>query len=118
MPVRLLAGTLALGVAVTGALVTMPASDAAPSAEPGEKQTWTEADKTGFGTARERRSNVWFTLQDGRTSEVFYPDLSTPSVSSLELLVTDGATFTDRASEDMSTTVSRPDPRSLRFTQV
>ena len=118
MRVRLLAGTLALGVAVTGALVTLPASDAAPSAEPGAKQTWTEADKTGFGTARERRSNVWFTLQDGRTSEVFYPDLSTPSVSSLELLVTDGATFTDRASEDMSTKVRRPDPRSLRFTQV
>ncbi|HET9421082.1 MAG TPA: glycoside hydrolase family 15 protein [Nocardioides sp.] len=118
MHVRLLAGTLALGVAVTGALVSLPASEAAPSADPGEKQTWTEGDKTGFGTARERRSNVWFTLQDGRTSEVFYPDLSTPSVSTLELLVTDGATFTDRASEDMTTTVSRPDPRSLRFTQV
>ena len=119
MRLRLLAGTVALGVAVTGALVDLPASDAAPpSAEPGEKQTWAEADKTGFGTARERESNVWFTLQDGRTSEVFYPDLSTPSVSSLELLVTDGETFTDSASSDMTTTVSRPDPRSLRFTQV
>ena len=29
-------------------------------------------------------------------SEVFYPDLSTPSVRSLELVVTDGETFTDR----------------------
>ncbi|HWM73747.1 MAG TPA: glycoside hydrolase family 15 protein, partial [Nocardioides sp.] len=118
MRLRLLAGTVALGVAVTGALATQPVSSAAPPPDPGEKQTWTEADKTGFGTARERRSNVWFTLQGGRTSEVFYPDLSTPSVQSLELLVTDGKTFTDRASKHMTTTVSRPDPRSLRFTQV
>ena len=55
---------------------------------PGHHATWTEADKTGFGTARSRGSNVWFTLQQGRTSEVFYPDLSTPSVRSLELVVT------------------------------
>jgi glucoamylase len=120
MSLRLLAGTTALGVAVTGALVTLPASDAAPPPAAAKKQkqrAWTEADKTGFGTARTRASNVWFTLQDGRTSEVFYPDLSTPSVRSLELIVTDGE-FTDRASTDMVTTVSRPDPRSLRFTQV
>ena len=64
------------------------------------------------------RSNVWFTLQEGRTSEVFYPDLSTPSVRNLELIVTDGKTFTDRESTDMRHRVSRPDPRSLGFTQV
>ena len=51
-------------------------------------------------------------------SEVFYPDLSTPSIRSLELVVTDGETFTDRTSRDTTTTVERPDPRSLRFTQV
>ena len=30
-----------------------------------QKSVWTEADKTGFGTARTRRSNVWFTIQRG-----------------------------------------------------
>lgn len=61
---------------------------------------------------------MWFTLQDGRVSEVFYPDLSTPSTRVLELVVTDGRTFTDRASEDMEVVTTRPDERSLRFQQV
>ena len=120
---RLLSGAAALAVAVTGTLAlsveTSAGSGAAERAgDRGARSTWTEADKTGFGTARERGSNVWFTLQDGRMSEVFYPDLSTPSVRSLELVVSDGETFTDRASRGMTTEVERPDPRSLRFTQV
>ena len=85
---------------------------------PGTKTVWSEADKAGFGTARARGSNVWFTLQQGRISEVFYPDLSTPSMRNLELVVTDGRTFTDRESTDMRHGVARPDARSLRFTQV
>jgi glucoamylase len=129
MTVRLLPGATALAVVLTGTLaLTTPASSgqpraaapAAPAAERdrGARSTWTEADKTGFGTARARGSNVWFTLQGGRMSEVFYPDLSTPSVRSLELVVTDGRTFTDRVSRHTDTTVERADPRSLRFTQT
>ncbi|UMG93028.1 hypothetical protein [Nocardioides sp. TF02-7] len=120
MSPRTLAGTLALGVALSGVL-SVPVGTASPPPPPdtGRKHTWTEADKTGFGTARTRRSNVWFTLQRGRTSEVFYPDLSTPSVRTLELMVSDRRrSFLDRASRDMRTTVRRPDARSLRFTQV
>jgi glucoamylase len=114
--------TLALAGSTLGGLVpTAAAPDAAPSAAaprgPGHKATWTEANKTGFGTARTRRSNVWFTLQRGRTSEVFYPDLSTPSVRSLELVVT-GDGFTDRQSTDMRHRTVRPDARSLTFRQV
>lgn len=108
-------------LALLAAALSVPAS-AAPSerlAPPrGAKSTWTEADKTGFGTARTRRSNVWFTLQGGRVSEVFYPDLSTPSTRSLELVVTDGRTFTDRESEHVDVVTTRPDERSLRFEQV
>src|SRR4051812_35098317 len=121
-----------LSLAVSAALVataTAPGSDAAvpgtaahrsppaPGA-PGHKTVWTEADKAGFGTARSRRSPVWFTLERGRTSEVFYPDLSTPSYRSLELVVTDGRTFTDRESTSTRHRTIRPDPRSLAFTQV
>ncbi len=87
-------------------------------AGPGDKTVWTEGDKAGFGTARTWRSNVWFTLQQGRTSEVFYPDLSTPSVRNLELIVTDGTSFADRESTDMRHRTIRPDVRSLGFTQV
>jgi glucoamylase len=85
---------------------------------PGRKADWTEADKTGLGTSRTRRSNVWFTLQRGRMSDAYYPDLSTPSVRSLELVVTDGRTFTDRESTDTRQRTRRPDARSLGFTQV
>jgi glucoamylase len=120
MSLRIVAGAAALAVAVTGAVVTTPtASEGSPperAGARGAKSTWTEADKAGFGTSRSRRSNVWFTLQGGRASEVFYPDLSTPSVRSLEFVVTDGRTFTDRAS-DMVTHTHRA-ARSLEFTQV
>ncbi len=128
---RLAAASLGLALAATAAAPSVAATHVAPAAAPaagshgraapgapGEKATWTEADKTGFGTARERASNVWFTLQQGRVSEIFYPDLSTPSVRSLELLVTDGRTFTDRESRDTVHSTTRPDPRSLSFTQV
>jgi glucoamylase len=114
---------LALGSAVlvpqTASAVPPPlgASRAAPGA-PGAKAVWTEANKTGFGTSRSVRSNVWFTLQRGRLSEAFYPDLGTPSVRSLELVVTDGATFSDRVSTDTRHRTRRPDPRSLGYTVV
>jgi glucoamylase len=124
MLVRTLVGStaVALSVSTLGGLVpTSAASDAAPAAAapgaPGHKATWTESDKTGFGTSRSRGSNVWFTLQQGRTSEVFYPNLSTPSVRSLELVVT-GPGFTDRESTGMRHRTIRPDARSLRFREV
>ena len=80
----------------------------------GTKATWAEADKAGFGTARSLGSNVWFTLRGGNVSDVFYPDLSTPSVRTLELVVV-GDDFVDRP--PAGTAVSRPDPRSLRYRQ-
>ena len=62
-----------------------PASaDPAPGA-PGGAATWTEADKDGYGTSATPASKVWHTLDDGRLTEVFYPDLGTPSVRTLEL---------------------------------
>jgi glucoamylase len=120
LPTLIGSTALALTVAALAAPPTTAVDRSAVRQAPdrGEKSTWTEADKTGFGTSRTRRSNVWFTLQDGRVSEVFHPDLSTPSTRSLELVVTDGRTFTDRESEDMRSVTTRPDERSLRFQQV
>src|SRR4051794_10212156 len=68
------------------ALAKAPASGA-----PGAKHTWAPADKHGFGTARGLRSNVWFTLRRAELSEVYYPDLGTPSLRSLEFVVSDGS---------------------------
>jgi len=116
MPRRSTIAALTLGLSV--AVLTAPTTYAQPTAKADNpKQHWDEADKTGFGTSKTRQSKVWFTLQGGRISEVFYPDLSTPSVRNLELTVTDG-THQDRQGTDMTTVVSRPDERSLRFTLV
>jgi len=42
--------------------------------------TWTPADKHGFGTATSLASKVWFSLEHGELTDVFYPDLGTPSL--------------------------------------
>jgi glucoamylase len=118
---RILSSVLAVALVGAGAAGSATQSAATPAESAASKKSakpkWDEADKTGFGTARERRSRVWFTLQSGRVSEVFYPDLSTPSLRALELEVRSGST-TDRQGTDMTTVVTRPDERSLRFTLV
>src|SRR3954467_8646796 len=103
---RSLAATTVVGLALGGAALLTPASatprqGVAPGDGPGTRTVWTKADKAGFGTARSRASNVVFPRQRGLVGEVFYPDLSTPSVRNLELVVTDGRTYTDGASRDM-----------------
>src|SRR5687768_3964594 len=109
MPLRLVAGATAFAVVLTGFSLAPPSSaEPAPRAKPA-RSTWAEADKSGFGTARATASNVWFTLQRGRVSEVFYPDLSTPSVRSLELKVS-GEEFSDRLSKHATTVTTRSDP--------
>src|ERR1700736_7980 len=59
----------------------------------GTNADWLPANKTGFGTSYTSASNVWFTLQNGRLSEVYYPRIDTPSVRNLDFVVTDGQSF-------------------------
>ena len=77
----------------------------APGA-PGGKADWLPANKSGFGTSHTTLSNVWFTLEDGRLSEVYYPRLDTPSVRNLDFMITDGRSFAGRA-QDESTSTTR-----------
>jgi glucoamylase len=48
------------------------------------KPNWLPADKQGFGTSRTLASKVWFTLEGGSLSEVYYPRLDTPSFRDLQ----------------------------------
>src|ERR1700748_113950 len=73
---------------------------------PGGIADWLPANKPGFGTSYTTASNVWFTLQNGRLSEVYYPRIDTPSVRNLDFIVTDGKTFAARA-QDASTSRTR-----------
>jgi glucoamylase len=72
----------------------------------GGNADWLPANKSGFGTSYTTASNVWFTLEGGRLSEVYYPRLDTPSVRNLDFIVTDGQSFAVRA-QDASTSVTR-----------
>ncbi len=119
---RLRSGGAALACLLTAALTlalvsTAAARPAAPGA-PGDPHTWAPADKHGFGTATDLDSNVWFTLRAAELSEVYYPDLGTPSLRDLEFAVTDGRTFIDRETDPGVETRVKASPGSLTFRQV
>jgi glucoamylase len=76
------------------------------------------ADKSGYATARGTRSKVWVTLRRGAMSDVYYPNASTPAVRGLQLVVTDGKTFTDTAISDTVHRTLLVDQRSLTYRQV
>ena len=115
-------GTAALIAVLATATVCAlaPAAGAKPQAPgaPGARHTWAPADKHGFGTATELRSEVWFTLRAAGLSEVYYPDLGTPSLRGVEFAVTDGHTFLDRESGPGVRRTVEPVPGSLSFRQV
>jgi glucoamylase len=50
---------------------------------------WSVGAKDGVGTALSEASNVWFTISHGILNEVFYPQVDTPSIRDLGLIVTD-----------------------------
>src|SRR6266849_4233642 len=63
----------------------------APGA-PGALPTWTPGSKEAVGTAASADSHVWFTLEGGILTEVYYPRLDTADVRTLEFAVSDGKT--------------------------
>jgi glucoamylase len=109
-----------LGAGLVSLTVWRPAVAAASVAPgaPGAAATWTPADKHGFGTVTGLTSKVWFSLEHGELTDVFYPDLGTPSVRDLQLIVTDGQTFADLERDATTSQVRLLDPRSLTYQQV
>src|SRR3954454_11039703 len=108
-----IAAAALLGIGVAGAALAQTAPGA-----PGDTATWTPADKDGYGTSTTTASKVWHTLEHGRLTEVFYPDLNTPSVRSLDFAVSDGKTFVQRDSDAAQRSVRLVDPRSLTYRQI
>ena len=94
-----------------------PPERAAP--DRGAKTTWTEADKAGFGTARPRRSNVWFTLQRGPDQRGLlprpvHPEHAQPRAGGHRR----AHVHRPRVDRHAARRPRGPTPRSLRFTQV
>ncbi len=91
------------------------ANDRAPGA-PGLDAHWSSAAKNGFGTANTLTSKVWFTLQNGVMTEVYYPRLDVPNVQSLQLIVVGNKV--EAESDDMNHRVDLVDPRAIAFQQL
>jgi glucoamylase len=110
--------------AVVALLAAVVVGCAAPSAQaapptgaasdgPGALSHFDLARKDCVGTARNRGSKVWFTVADGVLSDVYFPTNDTTNNETLQYVVTDGSTFTDLQTRDMTYTVEAPHDRSL-----
>ena len=99
-------------LAVFGLLAVTPAAHAAkPQAPgaPGAIHTWAPADKHGYGTAHEG-SPIAFTLRQAMLTEVYWPDLSTPSFRGLQFAVVDGNDVTRETVDDDERHIERVSP--------
>jgi len=72
---------------------------------PGSLSYFDLARKDCLGTARNTTSKVWFTIANGVLSDVYYPTIDNTNVSTLQYIVTDGSTFTDLQTRDMTYSV-------------
>ncbi len=54
---------------------------------PGKDSQWASAGKQGVGTSATLESKVWFTLQGGALTEVYYPDVTVANVQVLQFVV-------------------------------
>jgi glucoamylase len=99
-------------------LCAAPAMAADAPGAPGAVANWAPGDKDGFGAARQLASKVAFTLQGGELTEVYAPDLGTPSFRDLQFVVSDGRMFSERETDVARHVTRLADPRSLTYRQV
>src|SRR3954469_72455 len=95
---------LALGL-VTAALMATPALATPAPDGPGALSHFDLARKDCVGTAANRGWKVWFTVAGGMLSDVYSPTVDNTNVETMQYLVTDGKTFTDLQSRDMTYSV-------------
>ncbi len=99
-----------------GAAASAAAAQTAPGS-PGTESYFDLARKDCVGTARNTTSKVWFTVADGVLSDVYWPTVDATNVHTLQYLVTDGKSFTDLQTRDMTYRVM-PDPTGMSCTIV
>jgi glucoamylase len=110
---------VAMGLALTTQLglpsrmATAQAQAVAAPDGPGTLSHFDLARKDCLGTARNRTSKAWYTVAGGVLSDVYYPTVDNTNVETLQYLVSDGATFTDLQTRDMTHTVRALDPAGM-----
>ena len=103
-PAAVVAMLAAVGLLSSASSASL-SSQTAPDG-PGALSHFDLARKDCIGTARNTTSKVWFTVANGELSDVYYPTVDNTNVETLQYMVTDGSTFTDLQSRDMTYTVS------------
>jgi len=113
-----LASAAAFAVLATcGAATAAPAPSPTPSPSgpstaagaPGAPSYFDLARKDCLGTARNSGSKIWYTVAGGVLSDVYEPTVDNTNVSTLQYVVTDGSSFTDLQTRDMTYTVRADD---------
>ncbi len=109
--------SLALAAAAPAGAATGTAAQPAVTAPggPGTLSYFDLARKDCVGTARNTGSKVWYTVAGGVLSDVYEPTIDNTNVATLQYIVTDGATFTDLQTRDMTYTVAA-DPSGMACT--
>ena len=74
---------------------------------PGVQSYFDLARKDCVGTARNDTSKVLFTVAGGVLSDVYWPNVGATNVHTLQYVVTDGTSFTDLQTRDMTYTSAR-----------
>jgi glucoamylase len=97
---------LAATAAAAPAATTAPGAVATAAGAPGAPSHFDLARKDCVGTAAAGESKVWYTVADGVLSDVYEPTIDNTNVSTLQYAVTDGATFTDLQTRDMTYSVA------------
>jgi glucoamylase len=110
-----LAPSIAVGAA-RHAVAQAGASTVAPGA-PGTESYFDLARKDCVGTARNDHSKVWFTVAGGVLSDTYWPTADATNVKTLQYLVTDGHSFTDLQTRDMTYRVLN-DPTGMACTVI
>src|ERR1043165_6328761 len=73
--------------------MTNPGSPNVAPGGPGIEPRWTRGAKVAVGTAYSTTSRVWYTLDHGCITEVYYPTIDSPQIRDLQFLVTAAETF-------------------------
>jgi glucan 1,4-alpha-glucosidase len=94
---------LALAIAI---LTPSAATAAEAPGAPGAPSHFDLARKDCVGTSRTAASKIWYTVAGGVLSDVYAPTIDTTQVETLQLVVTDGKSFTDLQSRDTTYTAS------------
>ena len=68
--------------------ITQPATKRRAKGGPGAKPVWTSGAKTLVGTAQATQSKIWFTVNDGVLTEIYYPDVDQANTRLVRFLVT------------------------------